>query len=160
MRRPQVGIFRPLSLVLKEHLDSSSVECGTLFDQCRICCSAYLEHVCRFGITLWQAVCYSAESKKSLLGLEPTRLTATKAHAVELALAIREKLDSDWGLGESGVDLATYRSSLSLSPTVFMMSSLYFLGRSRWTQKQLSRHSTWCLCHRGRWTWWHRESGA
>ena len=49
------------------------------------------------------AVCYSAASKHILLGKEPTKPTATEAHAKELAMAVREQLSADWGVGETGV---------------------------------------------------------
>jgi PncC family amidohydrolase len=48
-------------------------------------------------------VCYSPQSKAALLGLKPKTPTATEAHALELALAARERLGADWGLGETGV---------------------------------------------------------
>lgn len=48
-------------------------------------------------------VCYSPQSKEALLGLKPRMPTATEAHALELALAARERLGADWGLGETGV---------------------------------------------------------
>ena len=49
------------------------------------------------------AVCYSAESKKRLLGFEPSKPTATEPHAKELAAAVRKLLGADWGIGETGV---------------------------------------------------------
>ena len=50
------------------------------------------------------AVCYTALSKEALLGLaQPTKPTATEAHAKELAEAIRKRLSADWGVGETGV---------------------------------------------------------
>jgi len=49
------------------------------------------------------AVCYTAASKHTLLGLTPAKPTATEAHAKELAMAVRERLSADWGIGETGV---------------------------------------------------------
>ena len=49
------------------------------------------------------AVCYTAYSKHTLLGLTPAKPTATEAHAKELAMAVRERLSADWGIGETGV---------------------------------------------------------
>ena len=49
------------------------------------------------------AVCYTAASKQTLLGLTPAKPTATEAHAKELAMAVRERLSADWGIGETGV---------------------------------------------------------
>ena len=48
-------------------------------------------------------VCYTAASKHTLLGLTPAKPTATEAHAKELAMAVRERLSADWGIGETGV---------------------------------------------------------
>lgn len=48
-------------------------------------------------------VCYSALAKERLLGLASKKLTATEAHALELAHAARATLDAVWGLGETGV---------------------------------------------------------
>eukprot|EP00316_Scyphosphaera_apsteinii_P021454 CAMPEP_0119315700 /NCGR_PEP_ID=MMETSP1333-20130426/36841_1 /TAXON_ID=418940 /ORGANISM="Scyphosphaera apsteinii, Strain RCC1455" /LENGTH=171 /DNA_ID=CAMNT_0007321145 /DNA_START=1 /DNA_END=516 /DNA_ORIENTATION=- len=50
-------------------------------------------------------ICYTADSKKVLLQLdcEKSAPTATERHAIELASAIRSRLKSDWGIGESGV---------------------------------------------------------
>lgn len=50
-------------------------------------------------------VTYSRPSKAALLGLDEksTKPTATEAHALELADAIRSSLGSDWAIGETGV---------------------------------------------------------
>lgn len=50
-------------------------------------------------------VVYSKHSKQAVLGLDPdsSQPTSTEPHALELAAAVREKLGSDWGVGETGV---------------------------------------------------------
>ena len=48
-------------------------------------------------------VCYTAASKHTLLDRAPAKPTATEAHAKELAMAVRERLSADWGVGETGV---------------------------------------------------------
>ena len=55
---------------------------------------------CKGGV-----VAYSKSAKSALLGVdEPhSKPTATEPHALELAIAVREKLGSDWGVGETGV---------------------------------------------------------
>ena len=60
------------------------------------------------GASRWYrggVVCYSKTAKSALLGLhEPqSKPTATEPHALELALAVREKLGADIGIGETGV---------------------------------------------------------
>ena len=60
------------------------------------------------GASAWFAggvVCYSKESKQSLLGLDSatSRPTASEGHALELAAAVRDRLGADWGIGETGV---------------------------------------------------------
>ena len=50
-------------------------------------------------------VCYTRPSKLKFLGLEAekSKPTSTEPHAIELASAIRDTLDSEWGIGETGV---------------------------------------------------------
>jgi PncC family amidohydrolase len=62
-------------------------------------------------------ICYSPQSKEALLGLKPKAPTATEAHALELALAARERLGAHWGLGETGV-AGPAKNSRGCSPGV------------------------------------------
>ena len=50
-------------------------------------------------------VCYTKTAKDKFLRLdaEKTKPTATEPHAVELATAVREVLECDWAVGETGV---------------------------------------------------------
>ena len=63
------------------------------------------------------AVCYTAASKLALLGQAPAKPTATEAHAKELAMAVRERLSADWGIGETGV-VGPGKNSRGVAPGV------------------------------------------
>ena len=49
-------------------------------------------------------VCYTKDAKQTFLGLDPekTKPTSTEPHALELAMAIKEKLNCEWAIGETG----------------------------------------------------------
>ena len=60
------------------------------------------------GASAWfkgGVVAYTKSSKSELLGMDPERVppTATEAHALTLARAVRARLGSEWAVGETGV---------------------------------------------------------
>lgn len=64
-------------------------------------------------------VAYSKHAKQTMLGLDQSssKPTATEAHALEMAMAVRERLATDWAVGESGVAGPT-PNSRGISPGV------------------------------------------
>ena len=64
-------------------------------------------------------VCYSAQAKRALLPGLPEKLapTATEKHALQLAIALRELLEVDYAIGESGV-AGPSKNSRGIAPGV------------------------------------------
>ena len=64
-------------------------------------------------------VCYSAQAKRALLPGLPEKLapTATEKHALQLAVALRELLEVDYAIGESGV-AGPSKNSRGIAPGV------------------------------------------
>ena len=74
------------------------------------------------GASAWFAggvITYTKESKRTLLGLDAasTKPTSTEPHAIELAKAAATTLESDWGIGETGV-AGPGRNARGISPGV------------------------------------------
>ena len=64
-------------------------------------------------------MCYSAQAKRALLPGLPEKLapTATEKHALQLAVALRELLEVDYAIGESGV-AGPSKNSRGIAPGV------------------------------------------